>query len=47
MYGDLSRRVMRVLKGFSDKIEIYSIDEAFIDLSHIKDKMTEEYGKKN
>ena len=45
LYGDLSRRVMRVLKGFSDKIEIYSIDEAFIDLSHIKDEMTEEYGK--
>ena len=37
---------MRVLKGFSDKIEIYSIDEAFIDLSHIKDEMTEEFGKK-
>ena len=46
LYGDLSRRVMRVLKGFSDKIEIYSIDEAFIDLSHIKDEMTEDYGKK-
>ena len=46
LYGDLSRRVMRVLKGFSDKIEINSIDEAFIDLSHIKDEMTEEYGKK-
>ncbi len=46
LYGDLSRRVMRVLKGFSDKIEIYSIDEAFIDLSHIKDEMIEEYGKK-
>ena len=38
---------MRVLKGFSDKIEIYSIDEAFIDLSHIKDEMTKEYGKKS
>ena len=46
LYGDLSRRVMRVLKGFSDKIEIYSIDEAFIDLSHIKDEIIEEYGKK-
>jgi len=46
LYGDLSRRVMRVLKGFSDKIEIYSIDEAFIDLSHIKDELTEEHGKK-
>ena len=45
LYGDLSRRVMKVLKGFSDKIEIYSIDEAFIDLSHIKDENTEDYGK--
>ena len=46
LYGDLSRRVMRVLKGFSDNTEIYSIDEAFIDLSHIKDEIIEEYGKK-
>ena len=46
LYGDLSRRVMKVLKGFSDKIEIYSIDEAFIDLSHIKDKDIEDYGKR-
>ena len=33
LYGDLSRRVMKVLKTFSPKVEIYSIDEAFIDLS--------------
>ena len=46
LYGDLSRRVMKVLKGFTDKIEIYSIDEAFLDLSHIKDEKVEEYGKK-
>ncbi len=46
LYGDLSRRVMKVLKGFTDKIEIYSIDEAFIDLTHIKDNQAEEYGKK-
>ncbi len=46
LYGDLSRRVMKVLKGFTDKIEIYSIDEAFLDLSHIKDEQVEEYGKK-
>ena len=46
LYGDLSRRVMRVLKGFSDKIEIYSIDEAFIDLTHVKNELAEEYGKK-
>ena len=46
LYGDLSRRVMKVLKGFSDKIEIYSIDEAFIDLSHIKDENIENHGRK-
>jgi len=46
LYGDLSRRVMKVLRGFSDKIEIYSIDEAFIDLTHIKNNQVEEYGKK-
>ena len=46
LYGDLSRRVMKVLKGFSDKIEIYSIDEAFIDLTHVKNELAEEYGKK-
>ncbi len=46
LYGDISRRVMKVLNGFSDKIEIYSIDEAFLDLAQIKDEQTEEYGKK-
>jgi DNA polymerase V len=45
LYGDISRRVMKTLKSFSDKIEIYSIDEAFVDLSHIKDKEVENYGK--
>ncbi len=45
LYGDISRRVMKVLKGFTDKIEVYSIDEAFLDLSHIKDEKIEDYGK--
>jgi DNA polymerase V len=45
LYGDLSRRVMKTLKSFSDKIEVYSIDEAFIDLSHIQEKEIESYGK--
>ena len=45
LYGDISRRVMKTLKSFSDKIEIYSIDEAFVDLSHIHDKEIENYGK--
>ena len=34
LYGDLSRRVMRTLKRFNTEIEVYSIDEAFIDLSN-------------
>jgi len=31
LYGDLSMRVMSVLEQFSPDVEIYSIDEAFID----------------
>ena len=45
LYGDLSRRVMKVLKTFSPNIEIYSIDEAFIDLSFLNEKEVEKYGK--
>jgi DNA polymerase V len=35
LYGDISRRVMTVLKKFSSRIEYYSIDEAFLDLTDI------------
>ena len=45
LYGDLSRRVMRTLKRFNSDIEIYSIDEAFMDLSNFSDKEIEEVGK--
>tara|TARA_A100000164_G_C21920845_1_gene780590 strand:+ start:1351 stop:2568 length:1218 start_codon:yes stop_codon:yes gene_type:complete len=45
LYGDISRRVMKILKTFSPKVEIYSIDEAFIDLSFMDDKGIEEYGR--
>lgn len=31
LYGDMSNRVMRTLRLFSPKVEVYSIDEAFID----------------
>lgn len=33
LYGDMSARVMATLSRFSPDVEIYSIDEAFIDLS--------------
>ncbi len=45
LYGDISRRVMKVLKTFSPKVEIYSIDEAFIDLSFVDEKGIEDYGR--
>jgi Nucleotidyltransferase/DNA polymerase involved in DNA repair len=32
LYGDLSDRVMRTLGRFSDSVEVYSIDEAFLHL---------------
>ena len=33
LYGDLSKRVMNVMSAEVDKMEIYSIDEAFLDLT--------------
>jgi len=33
LYGDMSRRVMNILGRFTPRLEIYSIDEAFLDLS--------------
>ena len=37
LYGDLSRRVMQVLAGFSPRLEVYSIDECFLDLAGVRD----------
>ena len=45
LYGDISRRVMKILKEFSDKMEIYSIDEAFINLSFVENERLDEFGK--
>ena len=38
LYGDISRRVMKTLKYFAPEMEIYSIDEAFLNLSSIKNE---------
>lgn len=35
LYGDMSSRVMATLGGFTPELEIYSIDEAFMDLSNL------------
>ena len=45
LYGDLSRRVMRTLKRFNSEMEVYSIDEAFLDLSNFPDNEVEKIGK--
>ena len=44
LYGDISRRVMRTLKRFNSDIEVYSIDEAFLDLSNFSDNEIENVG---
>ncbi len=46
LYGDISRRVMKTLKHFSPEMEIYSIDEAFLNLSSIKNENLLEHGYK-
>lgn len=33
LYGDLSHRVMKILENYTPNIEVYSIDEAFLDFS--------------
>ncbi len=45
LYGDLSTRVMSILNQFSPEVEVYSIDEAFFKLDHIKNEELEEYAK--
>lgn len=37
LYGDISDRISNILKRFTPELEIYSIDESFMDLSHIPD----------
>ena len=37
LYGDLSQRVMQTLEQFSPEVEIYSIDEAFLNLEGFAD----------
>jgi len=43
LYGDLSRRVMQVISHFSPDIEVYSIDEAFLNLENVHVAQFEEF----
>jgi len=36
LYGSMSNRVMKILEQFFPNIEIYSIDEAFMEISNLK-----------
>lgn len=37
LYGDMSDRVMSVIKKYANQVEVYSIDECFVDFSNIPD----------
>ena len=45
LYGDMSQRVRWVLEEFSPAIEVYSIDEAFLDLRGLQNIDFDEYAK--
>lgn len=38
LYGDMSSRVVSVLRDAAPRVEVYSIDESFLDLSGIRDR---------
>jgi DNA polymerase V len=40
LYGDMSRRVMQLLQEFAPSIEIYSVDEAFLDFRGFDSKIS-------
>ena len=46
LYGDMSQRVRWVLEDFAPGIEVYSIDEAFLDLRGMKDVDFDAYAKR-
>lgn len=38
LYGDMSDRVMTTIKKYANEVEVYSIDECFVDFSNIPDE---------
>jgi len=46
LYGDMSARVMNILKQFSPDLEVYSIDEAFLQFKGFKNYDFDAYGKR-
>jgi DNA polymerase V len=39
LYGDMSDRVVSILRTFTPRLEVYSIDESFLDLSGLRDHL--------
>ena len=46
LYDDISKRVMNVLRDFSPKVEVYSVDEAFLELDADENFDVEGFGRK-
>lgn len=45
LYGDMSSRVMSILKQFTPDVELYSIDESFLEFKNFKDDFDyDDYG---
>lgn len=42
LYGDMSDRVMSIIKRYANDVEVYSIDESFVDFSNIPDEDLED-----
>lgn len=38
LYGDMSDRVMTIIRRYANDVEVYSIDECFVDFSNIPDE---------
>ncbi len=45
LYGDLSKRVMDTLKTFTPHVEVYSIDESFLDLTGFEHYNLQQYAE--
>jgi DNA polymerase V len=44
LYGDISQRITRLLVGITPQIEVYSVDESFLDLSELAIKDYRQWG---
>ena len=45
LYGDLSNRIMNILKQFTPDVEVYSIDEAFLQFNGFENYDLNDYGQ--